>query len=383
MEEPLSPIIEIVEFIDAEDNLIQSFTRELKLEQQDLNRGTLELASNGVDHSEKAGSLTSLSIAQDDNRLDLSEAVGIAELPRQNIEKKQKQKPPARVTFADLDDAVVKEAQDQPLETTKPNKPRLRFRQRLDKKNSEDLSNKPQKSIAPNGFDASKTNSGDLIEDDEYFNRLKDELKQENMKDKMSNYKRMTYQNSNSKTRDIVPEPIVEPSNEHLLEYVEEDELTGSESRPTIDLANIDVTELPDDLETLVQAYDFGLFDDHTKTNVVEKLEDFEILNAMIEAEDKDESQDHTHEASANEPSIEKYSSFKHNDNFDIMADDIIENEIAEDSEDEDEMDEFYNYDEIQQNVLDRDIRQHYFRLRNKLYPSKAAEDMEEMELSD
>lgn len=381
MEEPLSPIIEIVEFIDAEDNLIQSFTRELKLEQQDLNRGTLELASNGVDHSEKAGSLTSLSIAQDDNRLDLSEAVGIAELPRQNIEKKQK--PPARVTFADLDDAVVKEAQDQPLETTKPNKPRLRFRQRLDKKNSEDLSNKPQKSIAPNGFDASKTNSGDLIEDDEYFNRLKDELKQENMKDKMSNYKRMTYQNSNSKTRDIVPEPIVEPSNEHLLEYVEEDELTGSESRPTIDLANIDVTELPDDLETLVQAYDFGLFDDHTKTNVVEKLEDFEILNAMIEAEDKDESQDHTHEASANEPSIEKYSSFKHNDNFDIMADDIIENEIAEDSEDEDEMDEFYNYDEIQQNVLDRDIRQHYFRLRNKLYPSKAAEDMEEMELSD
>ncbi|OBA23931.1 hypothetical protein METBIDRAFT_10135 [Metschnikowia bicuspidata var. bicuspidata NRRL YB-4993] len=125
-----------------------------------------------------------------------------------------------------------------------------------------------------------------------------------------------------------------------------------------------------DQMNKLVQAYHHGEFDDDLNLTgpVVNKLDDFSLLNKIIESMNE-KSPEVSHVSGFIETEIEPdaadelESSSPYSSDEDIITDCIIERE-EEDFKEGDT----YHTDQVQQDVIDREIAEQYHRLKKKLF---------------
>ena len=140
-----------------------------------------------------------------------------------------------------------------------------------------------------------------------------------------------------------------------------------NEAEPLESSTSLSVSELRDlqlDMDKMAQAYVSGMYDDDIVTEgpVVHKLDDFETLNKMVEAkkQDNEELGIQEYDAVSNEVGMEIDEEEEEEDDDDdegpMLVDEIVENEL-------DESNGVFN-DEV---ILDREIRENYHKLRNKL----------------
>lgn len=150
-----------------------------------------------------------------------------------------------------------------------------------------------------------------------------------------------------------------------------------------------DEDENPDThMERLVKAYQEGNFDDDIPVTgpVVHKLDDFSILNKMIDSMSVED----TETKVSKKPGI-SYDSNSTNEvgNFssdssdeEIMTDFIVEREL-DDFANFDEDDNIHDPDQIEQNVIEREVTEQYQRLKHKLFSQRTinSEDQEYQDL--
>lgn len=392
-------IIEIVELIDEEDNLLDSFTRDLSQSHRELRRYIpqegleAETASSTTDSIEKDVKILGhpISAVCETERAALSNLKDTPLLstlppganhttkPEQGTIKSHKKlvkfvdgSKPEKPELLKMESAKTKQVTVDPIKSTQ--KP-LRFRQRQAQKKVETpeiVTSTEKSALNDDSVPVSTLSTGAETEED--FQRLIDEVEQNKLREKVLFYNKVRYQNkAYPATEGNMPtQTISQPA-----EDIKEDESLGtlpSSNIPRINVAELDFSALGHDLETLVQAYDCGLFDEDEVENVVEKIEDFEKLNAMLESaslsltavrevpEQKEVLEDNT-----------KPRSFLSDD--DVMAD-VVENYFPDKEDNEsDEYDEFFEYDPVQKTIFDRDIRQNYLRLKRELFPREGEED--------
>ncbi|RLV95095.1 hypothetical protein JA1_001272 [Spathaspora sp. JA1] len=164
-----------------------------------------------------------------------------------------------------------------------------------------------------------------------------------------------------------IPIPTVVSTSNISLET--NDEPADMEVKET----QLDYSSLHQDMDTMAKAYILGMYDDDIMTEgpVVDKVEDFEILNKMIESMPSKEPvkkinknkkisdiefDENLDEIGMNEVGEEEEEEYFEDmeDTGPILADEILENEITFDEDDEDE-------------ILTSELNENYHRLRNKL----------------
>ena len=138
---------------------------------------------------------------------------------------------------------------------------------------------------------------------------------------------------------------------------------TEKEVVPLESPTSLSVSKLQDlqlDMDKMAQAYVSGMYDDDIVTEgpVVHKLDDFETLNKMVEAKKQDNEKlgIQEYDAASNEVGMEIDEDDEADDEGPILVDEIVENEL-------DESNGVFN-DEV---IFDREIRENYHKLRNKL----------------
>ena len=138
---------------------------------------------------------------------------------------------------------------------------------------------------------------------------------------------------------------------------------TEKEVVPLESPTSLSVPKLQDlqlDMDKMAQAYVSGMYDDDIVTEgpVVHKLDDFETLNKMVEAKKQDNEKlgIQEYDAASNEVGMEIDEDDEDDDEGPILVDEIVENEL-------DESNGVFN-DEV---IFDREIRENYHKLRNKL----------------
>lgn len=138
---------------------------------------------------------------------------------------------------------------------------------------------------------------------------------------------------------------------------------TEKEVVPLESPTSLSVSKLQDlqlDMDKMAQAYVSGMYDDDIVTEgpVVHKLDDFETLNKMVEAKKQDNEKlgIQEYDAASNEVGMEIDEDDEDDDEGPILVDEIVENEL-------DESNGVFN-DEV---IFDREIRENYHKLRNKL----------------
>lgn len=138
---------------------------------------------------------------------------------------------------------------------------------------------------------------------------------------------------------------------------------TEKEVVPLESPTSLSVSKLQDlqlDMDKMAQAYVSGMYDDDivTEGSVVHKLDDFETLNKMVEAKKQDNEKlgIQEYDAASNEVGMEIDEEDEDDDEGPILVDEIVENEL-------DESNGVFN-DEV---IFDREIRENYHKLRNKL----------------
>lgn len=138
---------------------------------------------------------------------------------------------------------------------------------------------------------------------------------------------------------------------------------TEKEVVPLESPTSLSVSKLQDlqlDMDKMAQAYVSGMYDDDIVTEgpVVHKLDDFETLNKMVEAKKQDNEKlgIQEYDAASNEVGMEIDEDDEDDDEGLILVDEIVENEL-------DESNGVFN-DEV---IFDREIRENYHKLRNKL----------------
>lgn len=138
---------------------------------------------------------------------------------------------------------------------------------------------------------------------------------------------------------------------------------TEKEVVPLESPTSLSVSKLQDlqlDMDKMAQAYVSGMYDDDIVTEgpVVHKLDDFETLNKMVEAKKQDNEKlgIQEYDAASNEVGMEIDEEDEDDDEGPILVDEIVENEL-------DESNGVFN-DEVN---FDREIRENYHKLRNKL----------------
>lgn len=138
---------------------------------------------------------------------------------------------------------------------------------------------------------------------------------------------------------------------------------TEKEVVPLESPTSLSVSKLQDlqlDMDKMAQAYVSGMYDDDIVTEgpVVHKLDDFETLNKMVEAKKQDNEKlgIQEYDAASNEVGMEIDEEDEDDDEGPILVDEIVENEL-------DESNGVFN-DEV---IFDREIRENYHKLRNKL----------------
>ncbi|KAL1571349.1 DUF3835 domain-containing protein [Candida albicans] len=137
-----------------------------------------------------------------------------------------------------------------------------------------------------------------------------------------------------------------------------EKEVVPSESPTSLSVPKLQ--DLQSDMDKMAQAYVSGMYDDDIVTEgpVVHKLDDFETLNKMVEAKKQDNEKlgIQEYDAASNEVGMEIDEDDEDDDEGPILVDEIVENEL-------DESNGVFN-DEV---IFDREIRENYHKLRNKL----------------
>lgn len=138
---------------------------------------------------------------------------------------------------------------------------------------------------------------------------------------------------------------------------------TEKEVVPLESPTSLSVSKLQDlqlDMDKMAQAYVSGMYDDDIVTEgpVMHKLDDFETLNKMVEAKKQDNEKlgIQEYDAASNEVGMEIDEDDEDDDEGPILVDEIVENEL-------DESNGVFN-DEV---IFDREIRENYHKLRNKL----------------
>lgn len=138
---------------------------------------------------------------------------------------------------------------------------------------------------------------------------------------------------------------------------------TEKEVVPLESPTSLSVSKLQDlqlDMDKMAQAYVSGMYDDDIVTEgpVVHKLDDFETLNKMVEAKKQDNEKlgIQEYDAASNEVGMEIDEDDEDDNEGPILVDEIVENEL-------DESNGVFN-DEV---IFDREIRENYHKLRNKL----------------
>ncbi|KAK6457940.1 uncharacterized protein RJT20DRAFT_125822 [Scheffersomyces xylosifermentans] len=144
---------------------------------------------------------------------------------------------------------------------------------------------------------------------------------------------------------------------------------------------SMDYRSLQDDTDTMAKAYVLGMYDDDIATEgpVVDKLDDFELLNKMVES-----MPDKSKESRDEDRKNERLNKSTYDDTFDPMLDEIIGSpDVEEEDEDEDgpilldeivenEFDpsEFYDLEEdgsIDSGVINQEVTANYHKLRQKI----------------
>ena len=137
-----------------------------------------------------------------------------------------------------------------------------------------------------------------------------------------------------------------------------EKEVVPLESPTSLSVSKLQDLQL--DMDKMAQAYVSGMYDDDIVTEgpVVHKLDDFETLNKMVEAKKQDNEKlgIQEYDAASNEVGMEIDEDDEDDDEGPILVDEIVENEL-------DESNGVFN-DEV---IFDREIRENYHKLRNKL----------------
>lgn len=137
-----------------------------------------------------------------------------------------------------------------------------------------------------------------------------------------------------------------------------EKEVVPLESSTSLSVSKLQDLQL--DMDKMAQAYVSGMYDDDIVTEgpVVHKLDDFETLNKMVEAKKQDNEKlgIQEYDAASNEVGMEIDEEDEDDDEGPILVDEIVENEL-------DESNGVFN-DEV---IFDREIRENYHKLRNKL----------------
>lgn len=427
-----SPIIEIIELIDDDNKILNSFTRDLS-----LTRTKIDSDDSTQPASDKVPSLSNVlksivntdpSSRQNLNNTDLAtkilqstnEASKNPQNKQNTIEDSVQSLLPNQdpgsnrnvgsgsldkrtrktVSFASQNEEKNSSVPDSQatgqdtstLEQPEQHKKPLRFKERLKLNNQEKRFSSLQSSLVkPNKVsDTFNDHTGEEpLESDvgDEFTEVQQNWKEENMKKKRSLYSRMKYQNgmSTSETLDVEPIIIDGPSsykdNVSESKSEDEDEHEIQDDRKDGIISDFKTnyssfTPVDSELDALVRAYDQGLFDDHEVTNVVEELDDFEKLNALLEERLKSEGEINADYQEVSNAGVDDMSKLSEGlQKFDIMSEDIVENDPSLDFEPEEPS--FFEYDDFQKNVLDRDIRLNYFRLKRKLFPQRNPEELE------
>ncbi|KAK6459875.1 hypothetical protein DFJ63DRAFT_326582 [Scheffersomyces coipomensis] len=216
----------------------------------------------------------------------------------------------------------------------------------------------------------------DSIIENEHAEESKVEVEIEEKPRKVSKFKANKLAQSKPVPIPIPEIPIPEPVDSIVDEIEHEDEsVEGSVIRDT----TLDYQSLQGDVDSMAKAYALGLYDDDIETHgpVVNKMEDFEILNKMIESmpsNDNNSSRTTNHKITeisnqrlqdshvfdANLDTIEK-TDYDEEDDEDgpILVDEIVENEFDEDGEGLEE--------DLDDTILDQEIITNYHKLRQKI----------------
>ncbi|OVF04668.1 hypothetical protein A9F13_26g00187 [Clavispora lusitaniae] len=260
--------------------------------------------------------------------------------------------------------------------------------------------------------------AGSIEGDEQEFENLRSKLIKDERKQKRSKFKQMMIQNpsrqfkplndveiikppqeirSSEETRDDIMKTInsiqnieererdenaIEGMNSHNTQ-VEEEVSVQDESNTKKDVEvkqlNIDTSQLQDDMDSMVQAYNVGMFDDDMEVSgpIVDKIEDFEKLNRIVESMSKGEKSmenkplkpkkkdaDSTFDETLNAIEPHGYGVESDEDDDDqILSEFIVEN----DGDFSDESVDFFGNDLIQQSVIDEEVVVNYHRMRERI----------------
>ncbi|KAG7918556.1 hypothetical protein OGATHE_001938 [Ogataea polymorpha] len=143
-----------------------------------------------------------------------------------------------------------------------------------------------------------------------------------------------------------------EDSEEVMHDVVErdiEEQSDNDSSKISAVPASLDYRAMQDDLDTMARAYTLGMYDDDIETHgeVIEKLDDFESHNKIVESKPVELPEEREGESEEEE------------DDDTVLVDKIVENEIDEADEDPDI--------ELADEVLEANVAMDYTRLRTKM----------------
>lgn len=153
---------------------------------------------------------------------------------------------------------------------------------------------------------------------------------------------------------------------------------------------NIDLPNLQDDMDAMVQAYNVGMYDDDIEVAgpVVDQIEDFEKLNALLElmptTDDQETSRAQTTSETGDDREVEDLDASESDD--EILKDQIVEHDCITDDDDDGDIeldDGGIEGDDIQQSILQQEIADNYHRLRQKLLSKDALAERELEPLED
>lgn len=238
----------------------------------------------------------------------------------------------------------------------------------------------------------------EILSDDEDINELKMLVEIENVKKAKSKFKSMLAQNPLRRKLDLgTPMKIGAPLAEdpvfggNHLENASSDALEGRiHDRQILENdvkeLNVDLPNLQNDLDAMVQAYNVGMFDDDMEVSgpVVDQLEDFAILNKMVEDmssgsseggnaiyQKQRQQQKQQHEREEEDEYPDDLESPSDSDDG-VLRDQIVENEMSELDEEV-----TLRHDEVQMSVISQEVSENYYRLRDKIFNKKSAGDPE------
>lgn len=127
----------------------------------------------------------------------------------------------------------------------------------------------------------------------------------------------------------------------------------------------LDYMNLQGDMETMAKAYVLGMYDDDIATEgpVVNRLDDFEVLNRMVESMPSKEAVKKREEPETAtddfDPELDEIGDF----DGPVLADEVIEHNYDDDLE--------WGEDTVQQDVIDLEVSASYYRMREKMIMSR------------